>query len=327
MRGLLGTLTALKPWLLLVVAFPGLILFNYLFMVMFPADPSRPVSLNDLFRPGYQTVNAAYVYRTRDGNNLFGRFYYTLGLKMAASGQIMAAEELLGKASKLLSDDPSVHLNYGLVLEALERYDDAVASYEKTIELNPKAGQAYYSLALLLDHQGNTDRGIEVMHQALELEPDNPFFNYDLGVLYAKKYDFKNSALYSKRAAENEENFAEAYNNYGYALAHLGRHEEALAAVNKSLELKPDSAAALDSRGFALFGLKRYEEALEAYKQALKLDPTIGEIHLHMAQVYEEMEDYENALRAYQRYLQLTPDAPDREEVSRVVDRLKRETR
>lgn len=121
------------------------------------------------------------------------------------------------------------------------------------------------------------------------------------------------------------DDFAEGHNNYGYALAHLGRYDEALQAVNKSLAIKPESAAALDSRGFVYHGMKKYPEALADYKKALALDPTIGEIYLHLGETYEEMKDYGNAIRAYEQYIQLTPKATNLTDVRGRISRLKQQ--
>jgi tetratricopeptide (TPR) repeat protein len=159
---------------------------------------------------------------------------------------------------------------------------------------------------LLQERMGNLDKGLALLHEALRLEPKNFLIHYDLGVLYAKKEDFKNSALYSKNALSYTNNFAEAYNNYGYALAQLGQYKEALDAVEKSLLLKPDSAAALDSKGFALFGMGLYEKALSAYQEALKQDPSIGEVYLHLAQTYEKLNQGRQSVAAYETYLQMT---------------------
>ena len=166
--------------------------------------------------------------------------------------------------------------------------------------LNPELMQAHYSRGLLLDKLGDTQAGIEALHKAAALEPDNNFVNYDLGVLYSKAEKYEQSALYSQKALVNAEDFAEAYNNYGYALAHLGRHEEALAAINKSLELKPDSAAALDSKGFALQGLKRYEEALEEYGKALKIDPDCADAYVLLA---ESTDNHKEGLALFEQGL------------------------
>jgi len=301
-----------SPWLVLGAVFPAVILLNTVFLNLFPTHPVSNLP---------QTL---FVYSSRNPDELFGNFYYTLGTQLAARGQLLPAESMLSKAAKLQPDNAYVFLNYGIVLESLKKNDEALRAYAEAVRLSPKLVQAHYSLGLLYDKNNQTDRGIEHMQKAVTLEPDNQFINYDIGVLYAKKGDFEKSAFYSKKALEGADgdSLPEAYNNYGYALAQLGQYDAALVAVEKSLELKPDSAAAMDSKGFALFGLKRYDDALKVYLEALNMDPTIGEIYLHLAQTYEKLQTADKAVKAYETYLQMTPDAPDKRQVEEKIRQL-----
>ena len=50
-------------------------------------------------------------------------------------------------------------------------------------------------------------------------------------------------------------------NNYGSSLAEIGRLDEAIAAYNRSLEIRPQNAETLYNRGLALANLHRDEEA------------------------------------------------------------------
>ncbi|WP_298252308.1 tetratricopeptide repeat protein [Bradyrhizobium sp.] len=59
----------------------------------------------------------------------------------------------------------------------------------------------------------------------------------------------------------------------GTTLSRQGRHEEALRAFDKAVQLKPDDAALWKAMGDALLELKRYDHALLSFQHALKLDP------------------------------------------------------
>jgi tetratricopeptide (TPR) repeat protein len=320
----------MMPWVVLSLVLPSIVAWNALFIKLFPTD-GKPVTLSQAvkttFSPDANLFQSAFVYNTRNPNQLFGNFYYTLGTQLAAQGQLIPAETLLSKAVRLLPENPYPHLNYGIVLEALQRNDEAMAQYQEVIRLDPQSVQAYYNLGLLYDRQGKTEVATQTLLQAVRLAPQNPLINYDLGVLYAKQNNYSQSAIYSQKATEGAgKNFAEAFNNYGYALAQLGHYEEALKVIEQSLALKPDSAPALDSKGFALYGLGRYQEALQAYQQALKQDPTIGEIYEHLGQTYEKLQTYDKAIKAFETYLQLSPDAANRSEIEEKLRQLRKWT-
>ena len=57
----------------------------------------------------------------------------------------------------------------------------------------------------------------------------------------------------------------QAWNYVGYASRKVGKYENALAAYDRALSLKPDYAEAIEYRGHAYLGLNRLSEAKAAY--------------------------------------------------------------
>jgi len=306
---------AVRPWGLLALVFPALIAFNLAFLL----TCSSPTPKRQLLQAKAQTFaiqpclfQSSFLYGNRNPNTLFGSFYYTMGAQLAAEGQLLPAESMLYKAVRLFPDNAYIHLDYAVVLTALQKYNQAMPEYQKVLSLDPKSVQAAYSLGLLYDRQGDMPKAIDYLKKALSIAPGNPLINYDLGVMYARENDYANSAKYSRLATLGVgSQFSEAFNNYGYALAQLGQYEPALAAIEKSLHLKPGNAATLDSKGFVLYGLRRYADALAAYQEAVKADPSIPEVYLHLGQTYEQLNAHEKALKAYETYLQLASVTPD----------------
>jgi len=252
----------------------------------------------------------------------WGSVYYTMGLQLAARGQLLAAQPLLEKATNLIPDDTEGRLVYAAVLEGLGQLQSAKAQYQAALALDAFQPDAHYKLGLLLDALGDIEGGKCQLKEAIRLAPKEPMLYYDLGVMFAKQNNYGEAVVYAKQAVVLDPTFAEALNNYAYALAHLKRYDESLAAINQSLAIKPNSAASLDTRGFALYGLKRYPEALADYDTALSKNPNMGEIHLHRAQTLQALGRLEDALAAYQLYLALEPNAVDKDSVEQVIQRL-----
>lgn len=317
-------MSRVAPWIMVLSVFPALILVNAGFLLLFPSqNPISWAQLNPL-NPQNSSMQVGYVYQNRSPKEVFANFYFVLGTQLAARGQVLAAESLLADTVKWMPNNATAQLNYGIVLESLDKLDEAAGAYQKALESERDMFQANYNLGLLYDKMGQTELGVRYMLDAQRRDPNNPSVNYDVGVLYAKLNDFKNSALYTELAIQSEKDFAEAYNNYGYALAHLGEYDKALASIETSLKLKPDSAATLDSKGFVYFGMGRYEDALSEYQKALKVDPTIGEIYLHIAQVMEKLHRIPESIDSYEKYIQLTPEAPDKLSVQSKISELKK---
>jgi len=114
-------------------------------------------------------------------------------------------------------------------------------------------------------------------------------------------------AAFDKALALKPDN-AFAWNNRGSTLRNLGRYEEALAAFDKALALKPDNAFAWNNRGSTLRNLGRYEEALAANDNALALKPDHASAWNNRGNTLNDLGRYEEALAACDKALVLKPD-------------------
>ena len=95
---------------------------------------------------------------------------------------------------------------------------------------------------------------------------------------------------------------------HGVILQRQGRLEEALAAYDRAVCLKPDYAKAYAGRGAIFFQQGRLEEALATYDQALRKEPDAAELHLNRGVVLQRQGRLEKALAAYDRAVCLKPD-------------------
>jgi predicted O-linked N-acetylglucosamine transferase (SPINDLY family) len=162
----------------------------------------------------------------------------------------------------------------GNLLRDLGRYQDALASYDRSLELKPDEAEAFYQ-------RGNT---------LLKLKrPDDALASYD-------------------RALKLSPDYADALYNCGVALQSLKRPEEALAHYDRALQLKPDDAQALNNRGNALLDLRRPDEALTSYDRALSLNPDYLEALHNRGLALLELKRPEDTMKSYSTLLELAPD-------------------
>jgi tetratricopeptide (TPR) repeat protein len=67
--------------------------------------------------------------------------------------------------------------------------------------------------------------------------------------------------------------YAEAWNKRATLHYHMGRYQEALEDIERTLQLEPRHFGALAGRAAILADTKRWKEALEAYRAALVINP------------------------------------------------------
>ncbi len=77
--------------------------------------------------------------------------------------------------------------------------------------------------------------------------------------------------------------FAEAYCNWGQALAMQDRFPEAEALYRKAIDVKPDLPESYTGLGWVLEHLNRRDEALKQYDRVLRLKPDYADAHVKKA--------------------------------------------
>jgi len=102
--------------------------------------------------------------------------------------------------------------------------------------------------------------------------------------------------------------YVDAYNNMGVALKAQGKADEAIAAFNKALLIKPDYAEAHNNIGSALAGQDKSEEAIAAYNKALLIKPDYAEAHNNIGVAHKAQGKTDEAIAAYNKALLIKPD-------------------
>jgi len=94
----------------------------------------------------------------------------------------------------------------------------------------------------------------------------------------------------------------------GNIFLELERYDDALAAYDKALVLRPDLENAWLGRGNLFGQLKRYDDAFAAYDKALALEPDLETAWFGRGTLFSELERYDDAFAAYDQALALKPD-------------------
>jgi len=93
----------------------------------------------------------------------------------------------------------------------------------------------------------------------------------------------------------------------GLALVELDRRPEALGSYDRALQLNSREPSLWASKGGALSELDRYQEALECYDRCLKIAPDYATAWRNKASTLSHLERYEESAAAFQRAARLLP--------------------
>ena len=166
-----------------------------------------------------------------------------------------------------------------------------------------KIGVGYYS-------EGKVQQAFVEFQHAYELNPQNKEALYAIGIIYLLDFDEIPKAIdFFQKAVKIDPNYAEAYNNLGYAHAKMGKFDAAIPfykkAVSNLLYATPEMAFV--NMGRAYYRLGRYDEASAAYKEAIKRAPNFDLPYLGLALCYNATGNYGDASAALSRAIGLNP--------------------
>ncbi|MCP4702013.1 MAG: tetratricopeptide repeat protein [Gammaproteobacteria bacterium] len=198
--------------------------------------------------------------------------------------------------------------------EKTEWFEQAIAAYNKSLELRPEDAATLNNLGSVLNNRSRAapeeekagwfEQAIAAYNKSLELRPEDAATLNNLGIALDNR----------GRAAPEEEK--------------AGWFEQAIAAYNKSLELRPEDAATLYNLGIVLDNCGRaapeeekaewFEQAIAAYNKSLELRPedaatlyNLGNALDDRGQTAPEEEKagwFEQAIAAYNKSLELRPE-------------------
>jgi tetratricopeptide (TPR) repeat protein len=109
------------------------------------------------------------------------------------------------------------------------------------------------------------------------------------------------------KVIELDPKFAAAYSNKGVELFILGKPEEALAAHDKAIEVDPKYADAYNGKGFVLDALRRYKEAIAAYDKAIELAPKNVFAYINKSMTLGKLGKYEEVIALCDKVIALDP--------------------
>ena len=118
------------------------------------------------------------------------------GTILVRKGDHVPALELYERILKNYSVQATAHLNYGHTLKTVGRLEEAISAYRRTIELNPAAGEAWWSLANLKTFRF-ADEDIDEMRKQAPLQSgdaeNQAHFAFALGKALEDRGEFDES--------------------------------------------------------------------------------------------------------------------------------------
>lgn len=187
---------------------------------------------------------------------------------------------------------------------------DAAITYLRTLSPNDDEDkvQLFLTQEQIYRDAERLDDALTTLNEGLDAFPTNSDLLYARGLVAAQLEMIEVYEGDFRKLIENEPDNAHAYNALGYSLAdQTDRYDEALALIEKALELRPDDAFIIDSMGWIQYRMGNLELAREYLEKALAKRPD-AEIAAHLGEVLWKLGNKKKAKSIWNAAKEREPD-------------------
>ena len=199
---------------------------------------------------------------------------------LRSSGKPDAAIEVLAQIARRFPGMAIVHSTLGDALRNQDEFVDAVASYDRALELVPEGARGrwfiHYARAIAHERLDNWEQAEADFRAALDLNPDHPqVLNYLGYSMVEKQINLAEALDMIERAVAARPDSGFIVDSLGWVLYRLGRYDEAVAHMERAVELMAVDPVVNDHLGDVYWAVGRKREAEFQWSRALSfVDPT-----------------------------------------------------
>ncbi len=230
---------------------------------------------------------------------------------LLANGQVDRAAGELQQAMRT-SESAEAHVLMGYIHDSKKDWPAARRSYERALELDPRATQALTGLVRLDMRDKQIDQAHRRVDQVVEKSPNDPSLLLLAARTYADTGDPARAETLLKRAIQADPSSIEAYGVLARIYVKQGKLDQARTEYEQLARKRPDDVSAQTMVGMILETQGRSAEARKAYEATVARYPQAAVASNNLAYMLaQEGTNLDRALNLAQVAKGRLPDDPD----------------
>ena len=188
-----------------------------------------------------------------------------------------SAASLWGDTASKRPGNARAYNELGNALDGMGRTSEALANYDRALQLKPYYAKAYYNKAESILRLGQAPAAVELFDRALRINPG----------------------------------YAKALKGKGDALVQAGQTDAAIPSYEEALKLQPDDSGTARNLGIALLGAGRVSEAIERFEAVLRGDPRDATAHSNLGYAFWRIGKVEMAVLHFEVAVRLESESAE----------------
>jgi protein O-mannosyl-transferase len=215
---------------------------------------------------------------------------------------------LFGHAIACTKNNGIAYDNLGHHFLMQDKLDEAIASYNAALRIQPRDPIALDGMGCCLYSKGNTAEAVQYFQGALNINSNQPNTLFNLGSVLAIQGQYDQAAQCFQAALRLLPDAPDVLSSLGNLAFAQQQFDQALAWYQAAERAAPEIATTHHSLGAVLFSLGRTDEAIAEFKTTLRLNPNYLPSHVALATVYQQQHRLADAAEHLEQILKLDPN-------------------
>jgi tetratricopeptide (TPR) repeat protein len=257
-----------------------------------PGDGAQALQLAELLRRSGHPVPASHVLEeSRRRTSLPRDALWLLAELFLEQHRFDEALALLADLARTDADRYRLSQLRGRVLLEKNDLEEALEAFEAAAEANPRSGDAFHGLSKVSFLGNNPEAALRMSRYAVDLEPENPIFLYQLGVVLKASEQLSEAIETLERArALGADAFGITF-DLGDAYRRAGRTDKAAEVLREyqgmlEARRRDQELVQLENAGSEALERERLDVARSSFLQMLDLDPDNLTAHNRLAKIH-----------------------------------------
>jgi len=167
-------------------------------------------------------------------------------------------------------------------------FDRAEESYRKALEVNPDSVVAHHDWGVLLMAQERLEEAKARFLKVLDSQADRGMTknaHCNLGIIFGEQLEYERAMMHCRKALEMDAEFATAHGVFGSLLLNVGKREEAKEHLAEAVRLNRADAIASFKLASVFLEEGKHRQAAELFGQSLKEQPNLYDTLLGLATI------------------------------------------
>ena len=235
--------------------------------------------------------------------------HYLRGRALDGLGKIQEAIGAYSKTIQLANDYSIAYYYRGKDFNSISRSPNALKDFDTYISQDDHAPSYVYSeRGVALFNLNRFDEAITDFTKSISLNPSDYMTFYNRGNTYMELGNIASAKADYKSVLAKTNNYAGAYWRMAWVLEKEKSYAEALSMAEKSITMQPKTANYLAVYCLILIDLNREKEAIPVADQILAVDEKNTDGWLYKTIAYSNISDYNSALSTISTGIQKVPD-------------------